>query len=384
MTSCPSIARRRRLRRHARVTRFTTVALLGLGAAIALPPAAPAQELDPEVVASELEATIDQAFVGGGAVAPVDPASIPAAEPEPTLPTPSETAPEPAPESLPEEPDPVVAPAPPAPSAPTNINVDIRVLSPGDNGDVTQEIEDIVLRGGVAAPRGEPAPGGAPAPSGDAAPTWNWTWRWTSTCEPDMRASSAAAEWNWTWDWEQGCGAAPPDAGGLPGFMSDLPEEVLSGFAESEPVAPPADETVAEGDFVASLGGPPTSRGHGGSLAVRDVAERAGPSDMAPANFFTSVAGAGGGEPSVGSNRARATQGRRQQSAVRQRAPEQAPPALPSAAASGLSGGGSMAPLGAVLLALLCLLAPRALGLADFPSRRLSSQLSSSRLERPG
>ena len=383
MTSCPSIARRRRLRRHARVTGFATVALLGVGAAIALPPAALAQELDPEAVASELEATIDQAFEGGGAVAPVDPASIPAAEPEPTLPTPSETAPEPAPESQQEEPDPVVAPAPPAPSAPTNINVDIRVLSPGDNGDVTQQIEDIVFRGGVAAPRGDPAPGGAPAPRGDAAPTWNWTWRWTSTCEPDMRASSAAAEWNWTWDWEQGCDGAMPSAEDLPDFTSDLPEEVLSGLGQAEPEAPPA-ETVAEGDFVASLGGPPTSRGHGGSQAVRDVAERAGSFDMTPTNFLTSVAGAGGGEPSVGSNRARATQGRRQQSAVRQRAPEQAPPALPSAAASGLSGGGSTAPLGAVLLALLSLLAPRALGLASFPSRRLSSQLSSSRLERPG
>ena len=389
MTSRPSIARRRSLRRPRRAYRFAAVALLGLAVSIGLPPAALAQELDPEDMASELEATIDQvdqAFEGGGAVAPAAPAPPavptppvapvpPAPTPEPALSTPSETATVPAPESTVEEPDPVV---PTAPSAPTNINVDIRILSPGDNGDVTQEIENIV----VPQLEGIVNRGGVAAPGGGSDETWNWTWRWTSGCEPDMRASSAA--WNWTWDWEQGCDAAVPDDPDLSGFIPpEFRDDFISAPQPPEP-APPG-ETTAEEDLLLHLpgssGGPRDQRKSqsGGADHAPDLM-----SGTAPTGLLTTVADASGGQAPVGSNRVRAAQGRRQQSAVRQRAPEQAPPALPSAAASGLSGGGSSAALGAVLLALLCLLAPRALGLAAFPTRRLSSQLSSSRPERPG
>lgn len=340
-------------------------------------------------MASELEATIDQvdqAFEGGGAVAPAAPAPPavptppvapvpPAPPPEPALTTPSETATAPAPESPVDAPDPVV---PTAPSAPTNINVDIRILSPGDNGDVTQEIENIV----IPQLQGIVSPGGGAAPGGGSDETWNWTWRWTSGCEPDMRASSAA--WNWTWEWDQGCEGAMPDESDFSDFVPpEFRDDFISAPQPPEPASP--GETSAEDDLLLTLpgsSGGPRDQGKsqsGGAVHAPDLW-----SGTAPTGLLTTVADASGGLGPVGSNRVRAAQGRRQQSAVRQRAPEQAPPALPSAAASGVSGSGSSAALSAVLLALLCLLAPRALGLAAFPTRRLSSQLSSSRLERPG
>jgi hypothetical protein len=277
-----------------------------------------------------------------------------------------------------EAPNPVV---PTAPSAPTNINVDIRILSPGDNGDVTQEIENVVIPQlqGIAGPGGGAAPGG-----GASDTTWNWNWRWTSGCEPDMRASSSAA-WNWTWDWEQGCDGAMPSDEELGSDIDDFVREFRDDptFAPQSPEPAPGGSD-AEQDLLLNLPGSQGDPGdHGGSRSGHAVHAPDMTSGMAT-GLLTTVADASGGQLPVGSNRVRAAQGRRQQSAVRQRAPEQAPPALPSAAASGLSGGGSSAAVSAVLLALLCLLAPRALGLAAFPARRLASQLSSSRLERPG
>jgi hypothetical protein len=375
MTPSPSIARRRGLRRPARASRLAAVALLGVVGAIGLPQTALAQELDPETLAAELEATVDQsameatidqaidrAIESGGAVAPPTPTATaptsapePVAAPEPTPPTPSETAPAPAPES--------------GVAAPRNINIDIRVLSPGDNGDVNQVIEDI---GGGAAPgHSEVVPGDGDGPE----LTMNWVWKWSESCEDDMRAASAAVEWNWTWE---ACGAAVPDEDMLRALMPEVPDDLI-------PAPEPAGDVAgAEEDFVATLDGPSGGPGdHGESQPRRDDATPL-LSGIAPSSLLTTADAEGGPARPVGSDRVRAAHGRRQQSAVRQRAPEQAPPALPSAAASGLSGGGSFAPLGAVLLALLCLMAPRALGLARFPDRRLTSQLSSSRLERPG
>ena len=369
------------MRRPVRASRFAAVALLGVVGAIGLPQTAMAQELDPETLAAELEATVDQdaidaaidrALESGGAVAPPAPAvdaptsaPEPVVAPEPAPPTPSETAAAPAPESQVEQPSSVT---PTAPAAPRNINIDIRVLSPGDDGDVNQVIEEI---GGGAAPgRSEVVPGGADDPE----LTMNWVWEWSDSCEDDMRAASAAVEWNWTW---QACGAAVPDEDMLRGLMPEMPDDLIP--------APelPGEVAGAEEDFVATLNGPSGGPGDHGESQQRRASSIPLLSGVAPASLLTTADAEGGPGP-VGSERVRAAHGRRQQSAVRQRAPEQAPPALPSAAASGLSGGGSFAPLGAVLLALLCLMAPRALGLARFPDRRLTSQLSSSRLERPG
>ena len=97
---------------------------------------------------------------------------------------PSETAPVPAPESQPS--DSVGEDSNPgSPGGPINLNVDIRILSPGDNGDVKQEI----TVPGWSAPVGDGAQGQP------LAWTWNWTWNWTTpprtTSETWARLSSA-------------------------------------------------------------------------------------------------------------------------------------------------------------------------------------------------
>ncbi len=112
---------------------------------------------------------------GGGVVAPPPPAPVEAPAPAPD--ELSETAePPPAPESIPEP--------PPAAPAPVNLNIDVRVLSPGDNGDVTQEIE---MPAEVRAPveRGSPAPGDDAG--GGLTLNWVWNWEWTEAPEmPDL------------------------------------------------------------------------------------------------------------------------------------------------------------------------------------------------------
>jgi hypothetical protein len=365
----PSSTGSHRLPRPARAMRLPIVALIVLAA---FPASALAQGTDALDLPTDVEA-VDLALEAGGAVAfaetapDLEPAPVPAPAPAPTtipppppasppapaLQTPSETATAPAPESDLE-------------GSPVNINVDVRILSPGDNGDVTQEI--VAPGGGISAPVGtdEPAPGSEE----ESEIVWNWIRQWMPACEADMRASSA----------ETTCGAALTaeellselQGSDSPDFSTLVPEAV-----EATPVS---GDTVVEGDFLVRWHG----RRGGDSRSERANAGPPTPAHTESANYFSTVAGDGHGGPPVGSPRPRATQGRRQSQPDGRRAPEQASPVLPSAVAAGSSGGGGAAPLGAALLALLCLLAPRLLGLAGSPSRKLSSQLSSSRLERPG
>lgn len=161
---------------------------------------------------------------------------------------------------------PVSDPAPaPAPAAPSNTNVAVDVLSPGDSAPVAQSntgapggsntnIAVHVLSPGSAAPVSQANSGGSAAPPehppGESAPTtepaaaaptepaaaapmtasaapspgppakWNWNWKWTGGCAgaaPRKAPSAprpAATGWNWSWDWSGSCGVpAPPDAG---------------------------------------------------------------------------------------------------------------------------------------------------------------------------
>ena len=80
-----------------------------------------------------------------------------------------------------------VSPAP-APAPPTHLNLDLRVLSPGDNGGVSTP----GLNGGTGASPGMPE-------------DWTWNWNWDLPgCESNSGPSTAG--WNWNWNW--GCGGA--------------------------------------------------------------------------------------------------------------------------------------------------------------------------------
>ena len=100
------------------------------------------------------------------------------------------------------EPVPPVAPSVPAVPAPagSNINVNVRIFSPGDNGPVNQ-----TAGGGGGA-------GAAPAP---VTWIWNWTWNGAPGCDPGAGANFAPAPGiaTWTWNWVWTCGAADAPVG---------------------------------------------------------------------------------------------------------------------------------------------------------------------------
>jgi len=367
---------RRRQRRPSRATIVAFVVLSWLMAAVVAPPPGLAQEIDPLAavdqsidgggvpIPMDVEAGIEDAIEAGGVPAvlasPQEPAPPPAplSEPQsdvlgaPDPGTPSETAPAPAPESEPTDGG-VEDLGPAAPVAPINLNVDIRVLSPGDNGDVTQEIA---------------LPGGS-GPVGDGAPGQPLAWTW-----------------NWTWNW------ITPEADDVPGVSEGLVGEVLGEVLGTSPgervgffMDAPMEQPVAAQPH---QGRPARGTDHA-PPGQHDAAApgRGGPSQssvgLAEAGSLPAVVGSSEGATSVVTEAARATLARHTPDTGHAPAPKQAPPALPAAAASSV-GGGSSAPLAAALIALLCLLAPRALELARARPTKLSSQLSSSRLERPG
>jgi hypothetical protein len=275
----------------------------------------------------------------------------------------SETATAPAPESNPQ---------PSARVGPTNINVDIRVLSPGDNGDVAQEIGDVIQE--IEFPDG---PMSWDAPSGNGGGfTWNWIWNRGSACTPSARAAST---WNWVWDWEGECAGAPgfpdiPDVPDVLDFSSDVPG--LAGEPPQELATAPA-ESVAEQDVELAWDGPP--------VRVKRAIVTAGVSHEAAPGAVQALAGLEAGSPAVefATSPHRANVPEDDPSAP---APLESPaPPMPlAAAASAPAGSGFPVPVAIALLALMCLLVPRALEPAFSTSQKLSSLLSSSRLERPG
>jgi hypothetical protein len=255
--------------------------------------------------------------------------------------------------------------------APVNLNVDIRILSPGDNGDVTQ---DMTLPGWSDREGGGGAPG-QPL-------NWTWTWNWTWTCESG--ATTAGMDWNWDWDWD--CGGLMPDADDIPAMDGGLSDPRLDRpellFGET-----PADESaemVPLGDAPLTSADRPRPSPPGAAAPHRSSGDPPRQTLGLVEPYFPLIAaGSLAGAASVAPDAAHATPSPRQQNGGRAAAPKQAPTVSPSAAASSPSGGSS-APFAAALLGLLCLLAPRALELAPSPHRKLSSLLSSSRLERPG
>lgn len=370
MRQLPPSNARRRLRRPSRAITIAFVVLFVMITALVAAPAGLAQDPDPLAVVDQaldggsvpvpmdVETGIEDAIEAGGVPAvlesPPEPAPSPAPVPEPqsdvpSLPDtgmPSETAPVPAPESQPSD-NVGENSSPGAPGGPINLNVDIRILSPGDNGDVTQEI----TVPGWSAPVGDGAQGQP------LAWTWNWTWNWTTLAPDDV-----------------------PDVGEVVlgevlGTLTEKPGQFFTDPRVEQPaVMQPQEAAAAPGSDR-----PPPRR------------DAAGPGRAAPTQWslggsnphsLTTVAGSPDGAVSA-TEATRSTLDRRHPDRGHAQAPKQAPPALPSAAASSV-GGGSSVPFAAAVLALLCLLAPRVLELLRSPHGKLTSQLSSSRLERPG
>jgi hypothetical protein len=184
---------------------------------------------------SELDPT---AVVDPSNALPAVPAQMTAAEPV-TGGAVAAPPPEPAAEA-PIQAEPVAEPTPDAPppadiaqTAPTNINVSVRVNSPGDNGSVEQA--NTAAAAGEApatetaaqyrpdvpqyqapipdsaTPTAEPAP---QTPSAEPAQTtdgWTWNWEWNcGDAMPDIAVPPEVGTQNWTWNWDWDCGAPDP------------------------------------------------------------------------------------------------------------------------------------------------------------------------------
>jgi len=156
-------------------------------------PAVPAQSTAAEPVAG-----------GAGAAPPPEPAAEPQEAPAPAGPAPD---------------------APPAAAGqdwPANVNVSVRVDSPGDSGAVDQS--NAAATTTVAAPAQyqpdapqyqEPIPAaeaaatdsGADPAAPDAGSGWEWTWSWNCVDPvPEIPVSPNGSIKNWTWNWDWDCG----------------------------------------------------------------------------------------------------------------------------------------------------------------------------------
>ena len=165
------------------------------------------------------------------AAEPVTAGAVAAPPPEPAAETPVEAA-----SAVNPEPD-----APPTPdvvqTAPTNVNISVRIDSPGDNGAVEQvNVATSTDEAAAAAAPAETAPQYQPdppqyqqpipasaTPSADSAPqppaaepaqpVEGWTWNWTWNCGdalPDIPLPPEVGPQNWTWNWDWNCGESDP------------------------------------------------------------------------------------------------------------------------------------------------------------------------------
>ncbi len=172
--------------------------------AVDLPTALPAAPALPAVPAQTTAA--EPVTVGAVAAPPPEPAVEAPAEAVPTAPTPD---------------------APPSPevtqTAPTNVNVSVRVDSPGDNGSVEQ-VNNAASTTETApqyqpdppqyqepipasdAPTAESAPQPPSSAPASAAEGWDWNWEWNcGDAIPEIAVPTDAGVQNWTWNWDWNC-----------------------------------------------------------------------------------------------------------------------------------------------------------------------------------
>ncbi|NUT54678.1 MAG: hypothetical protein HOQ03_01670, partial [Thermoleophilia bacterium] len=142
----------------------------------------------------------EPARIGAVAAPPPEPVSRPAGAPEPDLPTPD------APPGAVEQ------------TAPANVNVSVRVDSPGDAGAVEQtnaaEGATIAQYQPDAPGYQEPIPADGAQAAGSAADssasgnasTWEWTWSWNCLdAVPQIPSTPNGPVQNWTWNWNWDC-----------------------------------------------------------------------------------------------------------------------------------------------------------------------------------
>jgi hypothetical protein len=278
------------------------------------------------------------------------------------------------------------------PVVPVNLNVDIRIFSPGDDGDVNQFVD---IPGMPTS--GSGSPGGLAGTNGlDLGLDWTWNWTWVWQCGG---ASTAGMNWNWNWTWDDAC--LPQDLGSeLPGYrpiegrldgllQALAPEgtslaEAIDGMDDPFEPKPPAKRPR---DDRPQAHAKKPSKSHGGS----PPATVPGPP---PPSFGDGALTALAPSPSAGA------EGAQTKAAVPARAVAEPKPArdpaddspqslalaglAPSGGGGGGGGGGGLFFILAALLGGLALVPLLAGGRVQTLHRKLSSLLSSSRLERPG
>jgi len=253
-----------------------------------------------------------------------------------------------------------------------NTNVSIRILSPGDDGPVTQI-------GGV--------PGG-----GSAAPTtwvWNWTWSGAPTCPATVPAVGAGDwEWNWTWTCDAVAAGSGPALSGVVPQLSEALARALDLLPTPASIAPTGSDPLATHA--------PTPRPTGATEAAKRAGHAAAHVQRAPGGGAVSPARWAPPQltaqpvvlapAAIATPLERAAARHRRADTTRERraiSPIAGPGAVSVAAAAGVAAAGS-APGPAVLASLICLLAcflARALLPAVGLPRPL---LRGARLERPG
>ena len=286
-------------------------------------------------------------------------------------------------------------PSPASPAGFGNVNVSIRIFSPGDDGPVTQ-----IVQGGAPS---------APAPTVAAPATWIWNWTWNGApgCDPGAAGDAAppvgVADWTWNWTWT--CAAEPradapegdallglelPDLAALPGMdalpslavgtgtLPDLPGGLLPGL-----------ETLPEGFPLASPARPRAASPDPGPSGSRKTGPRSGAGGVGPTRPSWVVGEAPQAFPGTGSvaRVVRVSPGKPAAPRSRRRDTTGGGTVIPvnqgiATAAPAAGAGASSAP--AVLTSMLCLLlvflVRALLAVAGLP--RLP--LRSTRLERPG
>ena len=110
-----------------------------------------------------------------------------------------------------------------------NTNVSVRVLSPGDNGPVTQSTTAVGEADGDLERTGA-APSNGP---------WSWTWTFTfcgtTTSFSTQTESQTPLSWTWEWAWNWTCGAAA-DAPPAPGAATQPGADATPVSAPSTPI----------------------------------------------------------------------------------------------------------------------------------------------------
>jgi hypothetical protein len=201
-----------------------------------------------------VQEVLDQAAaaVPDAPLAPPAAESAPALQPEPPAPP---AAPEPAPKADQYHSENVTV----TQQQPSNVNVSIRINSPGDDGPVVQTNN---AGGSVAVEQTEQVaerPPAVPEPALPAGghPPDTWEWVWTSACfggAPRAGAATAASGWSWRWSCDE-------EAGGDENLMSGLgavPDGVVPDVGELIAAAAP---TLAAAPLTAATApAPPRAR----------------------------------------------------------------------------------------------------------------------------